>query len=53
MLTDDQPEADDEEAIDKYLPCELIMDVGLGYERKGRVTKHSRVHDGKPNWCRA
>ena len=34
--------------IDKYLTCELIMDVGSGNERKGRVTKRSRVHGGKP-----
>ena len=48
MLTDDRPEADDEEAIGNYLTCELIMDVGSGNERKGRVTKRSRGHDGKP-----
>ena len=48
MLTDDQPEADDEEAINKYLTCELIMDVGSGNERKRRVTKRSQGHDGKP-----
>ena len=33
MLTDERPEADDEEAIDKYLTAELIMDVGSGNER--------------------
>ena len=48
MLTNDQPEADDEEAIDKYLTCELIMDVASGNERKGRVTKRSRGHGGEP-----
>ena len=48
MLTDDRPESDDEEAFNNYLTCELIMDVGSGNERKGRVTKRSRVHDGKP-----
>ena len=47
MLTDDRPEADDEEAIDKYLTCELIMDVGSGNEQKGRVTKSSRGHGGE------
>ena len=46
MLTTDRPEADDEEAIDKYLTCELIMDVGSGNERKGQVTKRPRVYDG-------
>ena len=48
MLTDDRPEAEDEEAIDNYLTCELIMDVGSDNERKGRVTKRSRGHGGKP-----
>ena len=48
MLTNDLPEADDKEAIDKYLTCETIMDVGLGNERKGRVTKRSQGHDGEP-----
>ena len=35
MLTHDRPEVDNEEAIDKYLTCELIMDVGLGNESTG------------------
>ena len=48
MIIDNWPEADDEEAIDKYLTCEIIMDVGSGNERKGRVTKRSRVHDEEP-----
>ena len=48
MLTNDRPEADDEEAIDKYLTCEIIMDVGSSNERKGQVTKRSQGHDGEP-----
>ena len=48
MLTNNRAEADNKEAIDKYLTCELIMDVGSGNERKGRVTKSSRVHGGEP-----
>ena len=48
MLIKDRPDADDEEAVDKYLTCELIMDVGSGNERKGRVTKRSRGHSGEP-----
>ena len=48
MLTNNRPEADDEEAIDNYLTYELIMHVNSGNERKGRVTKRSRVHDIKP-----
>ena len=48
MLTDDRPEADDEESIDKYFTCDLIMDVCSGNEQKGRVTKRSRGHGGEP-----
>ena len=32
MLTNDRPEAEDKETIDKYLTCQLIMDVGSGNE---------------------
>ena len=32
MHTDDRPDDDDEEAIDKYLNVELIMDVGTNDE---------------------
>ena len=39
MITRELPEADDEEAKDKYLNVELILDVGLGNERQRRVTK--------------
>ena len=48
MITDDQPEADDEEVIGNYLTCELIMNVGSDNQRKGRVTKRSRGNDGEP-----
>ena len=48
MLTDDRPEADNEEAINNYLTCELIIDVGSDNEQKGRVTKRSRGHGGEP-----
>ena len=48
MITDERPEADDKEAVDKYLACELIMDVGSGNELKGRVTKRSQGHEGEP-----
>ena len=34
MITREQPEADDEEAVDKYLHLELILDVGLANERR-------------------
>ena len=32
MHTDDRPDDDDEEAVDKYLNVELIMDVGTNDE---------------------
>ena len=47
MIINDRSEVDDEKAIDKYLTCEIIMDVGSGNERKGRVTKRSQGHDGE------
>ena len=37
MLRGERPEDDDEEAIDRYLNMELIMDVGTSGERRGRV----------------
>ena len=39
MLRGERPEDDDEEAIDRYLNMELIMDVGTSGERRGRVIK--------------
>jgi hypothetical protein len=36
MLTDDRPEDDDEEAVDKYLNVELIMHTGNNDERRWR-----------------
>ena len=48
MLRGEQPEDDDEEAIDCYLNMELIMDVGTSGKRRGRVIKQSRGPDGEP-----
>ena len=48
MLRGERPEDDDEEAIDRYLNMELIMDVGTSGERRGRVIKRSRGPDGEP-----
>ncbi len=48
MLVEPRPEADEEDAIDKYLTAELIMDVGTDNERRGRVVKRSRGLDGRP-----
>lgn len=48
MLVDERPEEDDEEAIDKYLGMELMMDVGTGNERGARVVKRARDDEGRP-----
>ena len=48
MLTADRPDEDDEEAIDNYLNVELIMNMGMNDERRGRVIKRSRGLDGEP-----
>ena len=48
MLRGERPEDDDEEAIDRYLNMELIMDIGTSGERRGRVIKRSRGPDGEP-----
>ena len=39
MNIDDRPVVDDEEAIDKYLNVELILDVGTNDEQRGCVIK--------------
>jgi hypothetical protein len=44
MNTEERPEDDDEEAVDKYLNVELIMNTGTNDERHGRVIKRSRGH---------
>ena len=48
MILDKRPEDDDEDAIDKYLNCELILDVGTNNERHGCVIKCSWGLDGEP-----
>ena len=48
MHTDKRPDDDDEEAVNKYLNVELIMDVGTSDERRGRVVKRSWGLDGEP-----
>ena len=47
MHTDDRPNDDDEEAIDKYLNIELIMDVRSNNEQHGHVVKRSWGLDGE------
>jgi hypothetical protein len=48
MLTDERPDDEDEEAVDKYLNVELIMNMGTNDERRGRVIKRTRGLDGEP-----
>ena len=48
MNTEERPEDDDEEAVDKYLNVELIMNMGTNDERRGRVVKRSRGLDDEP-----
>ena len=47
MIMGKRTEADDEEAVEKYLNVELILDVGLANDQRGRVTKRSRGLDGE------
>jgi len=47
-LAEEQPVADDEEAVDKYLNAELCLDLGTNNERCGRVCKRLRGLDGDP-----
>ena len=47
MIIGELPEADDEEAVDKYLNVELILDFGSSNEQRVRVSKCSQVFDGE------
>jgi hypothetical protein len=47
MNTEDRPEDDEQEAIDKYLNVELIMNMGTNDERRGRIIKRSWGLDGE------
>ena len=47
MITRERPEAEDEEAVDKYLNVELILDVWSANKRRGRVAKRSRGLDSE------
>ena len=48
MLFDERPEDDDEDAIDKYIGMELIMDAGTDFERGARVVKRAKDDEGRP-----
>jgi hypothetical protein len=48
MIVEEHPEADDEEAVDKYLNMELRMGTGTDNERWGRVIKRAKGIGGEP-----
>ena len=48
MLAEELPEANDEEAMDKYLSAELCLDLGTNNERHGHVCKRLRGLHGEP-----
>jgi hypothetical protein len=48
MLIDDRPEEDDEEAMDKYLNVELVMNAGTNDEQFGHVLKRAWELNGEP-----
>ena len=48
MITNERPDDEYEDAIDKYLKVELIMNMGTNDERRGRVIKRMRGLDGEP-----
>ena len=47
MITGERPEADDEEAVDRYLNVEIILDVRSANKWRVRVAKRSRGLDGE------
>ena len=51
MIKGGQPEADNAEAVDKYLNVELILDVRSANERRGCVTNRLRGLDGEAVGC--
>jgi hypothetical protein len=48
MIGEEHPEADDEEAVDKYLNMELRMGSGTDDERWGQVIKCAKGTGGEP-----
>jgi hypothetical protein len=48
MIVEECPEADDEEAVDRYLNMELTMGAGMDDERWVRVIKCAKFFCGKP-----
>jgi hypothetical protein len=48
MNTEERPEDDNEEAAEKNINLELIMNTGTNDERRGRVIKRSQGLDDEP-----
>jgi hypothetical protein len=48
MIVEEHPEANDEEALDKYLNMELRMGARMDDERWGQVIKHAKGIGGEP-----
>jgi hypothetical protein len=48
MILEEHPEADDEEAVDRYLNMELRMGAGTDDERRALVIKHAKDTGGEP-----
>jgi hypothetical protein len=51
MIVEECPEANDEEALDKYLNMELRMGAGMDDERWGWVIKHAKGIGGEAVSC--
>ena len=49
VIMDKCPEDDNEDAINKYINCALILDVGTNNEHHGHVIKHLWGLNGEPN----
>jgi hypothetical protein len=48
MIVEEHPEADDEEAVERYLNMELRMGAGTDDERWGQVIKRAKGIGGEP-----
>ena len=42
LFGEERPEDADEDAIDKYIGMELVMDAGTDFERGARIVKRSK-----------
>jgi hypothetical protein len=48
MIVEEHPEANDEEAVDRFLNMELTMGAGMDDKRWGQVIKHAKGIGGEP-----